>query len=104
MRWVISQTAISKSIWANLVILSPSSAAHAFAGFSAQEVPSNLLKKRGIRIVVDRAVGVVPPKFVLLPCWRGIAICGFIVWGTVRKLEWHSKVFLLPNGGDRGHS
>ena len=38
----------------------------------------NLLKNRGIRKPLDREVGAVPPKFELVPCWRGVDMWGFM--------------------------
>ena len=41
--------------------------------FSQSDEPeTHLLKKRGIRNPSDRAAGVVPPKFGVPPCCRGM--------------------------------
>ena len=44
----------------------------------SDEPETHLLKKRGIRNPSDRAAGVVPPKFGVPPCCRGMEMCGFI--------------------------
>ena len=50
-----------------------------FESFWTSKFPeTHLLKNRGIRRPSEREACVVPPKFGLPPCWRGMVMVGFI--------------------------
>ena len=79
---VISQMAISKSIWGNLNslsqdIVSLNAVMMSYTMLSSHGLLPYLLKNRGIRKPSDLPPGVVPPNLGV-PCCLGIEIRGFI--------------------------